>query len=65
TMKMGQTYQGNGVFPESVFRNSNAFLKDLKDATDVEPADLTGGTNGQDEVIRYDFDGNGKLIRLE
>ena len=63
TLRMGQTYQARGVFPDTVFKNTTSFLDTLvKQEVKVE----TTETNpSESDVIRYDIDANGNLIIVE
>lgn len=63
TLRMGQTYQARGVFPETVFKNTTSFLDSLvaQEVGDAAPQSNTS----DDGVIRYDIDDNGNLFIVE
>lgn len=61
TLRMGQTYKGNGVFPNTVFSNANSYLSDMISGGAQVPEETQGG----EDVITFDFDSSGNLIRVE
>lgn len=61
TLRMGQTYQARGVFPDTVFKNTNSLLESIvKQEVAVETTETT-----DDSVIRYDIDASGNLFIVE
>lgn len=63
TLRMGQTYQARGVFPDTVFKNTNSFLDSIvKQEVQVETTETNPTESG---VTRYDIDANGNLFIVE
>jgi len=61
TLRMGQTYQARGVFPDTVFKNTGALIESIvKQEVAVENTET-----GNDSVIRYDIDASGNLFIVE
>lgn len=63
TLRMGQTYQARGVFPDTVFKNTTSFLDSLvKQEVQVETTETNPTESG---TVKWDFGPDGELGIVE